>query len=290
MVARPRLGLPHDLCDDDVGPLLISWMIAIAAAAAWLMVVHLTPSPMAMPIPVDLPVPPIGLEPDFGLPRTANPRIKIAQENGAHVVRQQAPTTLRGIAQIFAAAVAAAPVAEVTKMIPGEETVRADASTRTALIDKTALSTGAATATPGMTKLGAGSAITAGANLGSVQRSAGVARATFHAQPLPTVTAPAPDGTIVDATELGSFVRGRVAQLQGCYALAGGTTLAGVVAVQITLGAGGTVRVAEITRRTWSGPGAAETEACLLRVIGSWRLPSGSEGAKVTLPISFTRG
>ena len=71
---------------------------------------------------------------------------------------------------------------------------------------------------------------------------------------------------------------------------AGGTDLAGVVALRLILGSAGSVRAAEIVRRTWSGPGAAETEACLLGIARGWRVPAGSEGATMTIPISFTRG
>ena len=81
-----------------------------------------------------------------------------------------------------------------------------------------------------------------------------------------------------------------MAQLQSCYELARGSDLAGVVALKITLGDAGSVRSAEIVKRTWSGSGAAETEGCLLRVVRGGRLPSGSDGATITLPISFTRG
>jgi len=81
-----------------------------------------------------------------------------------------------------------------------------------------------------------------------------------------------------------------VSQLQTCYERSGGTDFAGIVALRLTLGEGGVVRSAEIVRRTWSGPGAAETEACLIRIARGWRVPAGRDGATLTLPISFTRG
>jgi len=85
-------------------------------------------------------------------------------------------------------------------------------------------------------------------------------------------------------------VRGRVAQLQTCYERAGGSDLAGVVALRVTIGAGGTVQSAEIARRSWSGPGASATEGCLLNMVTAWRIPFAAEGTTVTIPISFTRG
>ena len=130
----------------------------------------------------------------------------------------------------------------------------------------------------------------AGEKLGQVERRTTIDRARFNVRPLPVVSAPALGDQVADATQLGAFVRARVSQLQTCYERAGGTDLAGVVALRLTLGSGGWVRAAEIVRRTWSGPGAAETEACLLAIARGWRVPAGAEGATMTIPISFTRG
>jgi hypothetical protein len=94
---------------------------------------------------------------------------------------------------------------------------------------------------------------------------------------------------MVNGAEMGAFVRGRAAQLQTCYDRTGGD-LAGVVALRLTLGPAGTIRGAEIVRRTWSGPAAAATEACLLDMARRWHVPFGADGATITLPISFTRG
>lgn len=126
--------------------------------------------------------------------------------------------------------------------------------------------------------------------MGNVERTVAIDRANFRARQLPVVTALPLENATADATELGAFVRGRVAQLQTCYERTGATDLAGVLALRLTIGASGAVRGAEIVRRTWSGPGAADAEACLIRLARGWRVPSGQEGATVTLPISFTRG
>jgi hypothetical protein len=126
--------------------------------------------------------------------------------------------------------------------------------------------------------------------VGSVERTVAIDRAHFRARQLPVVMAPSLENASADATELGAFVRGRVAQLQSCYERAGGTDLAGIVALRLTIGAGGAVRSAEIVRRTWSGPGAADAEACLIRMARGWHVATAQEGATVTLPISFTRG
>ena len=292
MVARLRLRLSHLMCEEDCGPLLVSWAIALSAAIAWLFLVYLTPAPIAQNATAAGPL--IGdgvvtVDADIGhkaLPGTN------ARGAAPAVVRRHTPASPLDLAGVFSAGVLLRGVAEATRVIAGVQTVRGDVGRPISRVDKSALDAANGAATPGMAQLGASGGAGsggAGANVGQVQRGADIQRAAFHAKPLPIVTAPALHGA-VDATELASFVRGRVAQLQSCYELARGTDLAGVVALRITLGDAGSVRGAEIVRRTWSGSGAAETEGCLLRVVRGWTLPSGSEGATITLPISFTRG
>jgi hypothetical protein len=289
MVARLRLGLSHVVCEEDCGPLLVSWAIALSAAVAWLLVVYLAPP---APIPQKTAGPgdaEITVNAGLGYKPASTPSIA-AKGAAPATVRQHPTSSPLDFAGAFAAAVVMHGVAEATRVIAGAQTVSGDAGQPAGRADKSTFAATKATGTPGMTQLGSSSgAGSAGSALGQVQRGAAIERASFHAQPLPIVTAPALDGTPVDATELATFVRGRVAQLQSCYELARGTDLAGVIAVRITVGAAGTVRGAEIARRTWSGAGAAETEGCVLRIVRGWTIPSGSEGATITLPISFTR-
>lgn len=294
MVARLRLRLSHMICEEDCGPLLVSWAIALSAAIAWLLVVYLTPAPAFVP-QTATDVGPVAADP----PVTVDPGIyKPSPATGAKgaaptVVRHRQSSSPLDIAGAFTAAVVMRGVAEATRVIAGAETVHGDVGRPIGRADKSALNAANGAATPGMAQLGASNGAGsggAGGSLGQVQRGGAIERAKFHAQPLPIVTAPALNGATADATELASFVRVRVAQLQSCYELARGTELAGVVALKITLGSAGAVRSAEIVRRTWSGSGSAETEGCLLRVVRGWTLPSGSEGSTITLPISFTRG
>lgn len=292
MVARLRLRLAHVICEEDCGPLLVSWAIALSAAIAWLVLVYLTPA--AAPIDQIRPAGPaidagiVTLDPGAGY----SPMPSVAKSEGQPVVRRKSAASPLDLARVFALSVAIRGVAEATRVIAGAQTVRGDVGHPISRADKSTLGPTNGTATPGMTQLGApgGAGTTADGSLGQVQHGGAIERATFHAKPLPVVTAPALGAATVDATELASFVRGRAAQLQSCYELARGTALAGVVALRITVGDTGSVRSAEIARRTWSGAGVTETEGCLLRVVKSWRLPSGSAGATITLPISFTRG
>ena len=297
MVARLRLRLSHVICEEDCGPLLVSWAIALSAALAWLLLVYLAPpAPVVRPTAGVVPLTSDGIVTvDAGIGYKGAPAIAAKGESvrGHADVDPHHTASPLDFADAFTAVVVMRGVAEATRVIAGVQTVNGNAGRSVAIADKSAIGATAGAATPGMAQLGAtGGAGSgdAGANVGHVQRGPAIERATFHAKPLPIVTAPALDGTPVDATELASFVRGRVAQLQSCYELARGTDLAGVVALRITLGAEGAVRGAEIVRRTWSGAGAAETESCLLRVVRGWKLPSGSEGATITLPVSFTRG
>jgi len=293
MVARLRLRLSHVICEEDCGPLLVSWAIALSAAVAWLLLVYLTPpAPIVRTTSDVVPVTSDGIVTvDAGVGYKAAPTIA-GKGTSPAIVKRQTATSPLDLAGIFGAAVVMRGVAEAARVIAGVQTVSGDVGRSRTPADKSAIGAAANGATPGMAQLGASGGAGSregGATLGHVQRGPAIERATFHAKPLPIVTAPALDGTPVDATELASFVRGRVAQLQSCYELARGTDLAGVVALQITLGSAGAVRDAQIVRRTWSGSGAAETEACLLRIVRGWKLPSNSEGATITLPISFTR-
>lgn len=287
-MAALRLAVSPTVGDDDTRPLLVSWSIALAAAATWLLVVHLTPTIIVAPATVNQsPDATVNLDPGFGAKRaggTLTPGVTKRDNTVRHTV-----TGVADLAGIFAADVARRALDEVTHAIPGVQTVSGDVSTSRSPGSKSALSAATADNTPGRTALGAGNGSDA-AGVGRVRQHATVDRSEFHAQPLATVRAPTIYGQVADATELGAFVRGRVAQLQSCYELAGGTDLAGVVALRITVGPTGAVQTAEIVRRSWSGPAAVAAEACLVRVARGWQLPGTDAGATVTFPISFTRG
>ena len=93
--------------------------------------------------------------------------------------------------------------------------------------------------------------------------------------------------------DVGGFARARASQLQACYERelrATNPSLAGALTLAVTVSGGGRVTEAAVTRRTWSGPGSAEAEACILRAVRAWTLPPASESAGTyALPLSFTR-
>jgi hypothetical protein len=290
MVAAVRMRTPSAWRDEDFLPQLFSWIFALGVGAAWLLIVYLSAAPvdhsdLAVPEPLS-----IGFTPRTP-PASTQPAQRTAGSAAPPTVgrsRATAPHSALDAATLFAAAAATGAVAHISQFIPGAIAVRGDVGAATAG-SKSALSTSGAESTPGMAQLSQGNS-TAGASVGAVERRASIDRANMHVQSLPVVRA-APLGIeTADATEMGTFVRGRVAQLQSCYERLGGTDLAGVVALRLEMGGSGIVRRAEIVRRSWSGPSAAATEACLLNIVRAWRMPFAADGSAITIPISFTRG
>jgi TonB family protein len=190
---------------------------------------------------------------------------------------------------MFTIAAAAGVVEHIQQFIPGVIGISGDVGTRSSATKSTLSASGVDTR-PGMAQMSRGDGVGGGASVGRVQGGSSIAHADMHVRQLPIVQATPLGVETADATEMGSFVRQRVAQLQTCYERAGGTDLAGVVALRVTVGAGGTVQSADIARRSWSGPAAAATEGCLLNMVKAWRIPFAAEGTTVTIPISFTRG
>jgi hypothetical protein len=130
----------------------------------------------------------------------------------------------------------------------------------------------------------------AGANIGTVNATGGVTRASI-AVAAPTVVRGADGGAASrDMAGLGTFVRGRQAQLQFCYrdvGLVANPALAGSVNVAITMDAGGAVTEARVANRTWAGAGVAETEACILARERGWTFPASPKAGSETYQFSF---
>lgn len=128
--------------------------------------------------------------------------------------------------------------------------------------------------------------------IGGVRSGGNVGRAVVSVTG-PSVVAVAPPTTDGGgAAALGTFVRGREPELRFCYEenLKLNPSLAGSVTVSITVSAGGGIADAGVTDRTWSGRGAMEAEACMLRMIRGWRLAGpGHAAGTYSFPFSFTR-
>lgn len=134
------------------------------------------------------------------------------------------------------------------------------------------------------------SVVAAGENIGTVNATGSVTRATI-AVAAPTIVRSADGGASGrDMARLGTFVRGRQAQLQYCYrdvGLAVNANLAGSVSVAITLDAAGAVSEAKVATRSWSGSGVPETEACVLQRVRGWSFPASSKAGPETYSFSF---
>lgn len=273
--------------DEDLIPRLVSWAIACVIGAAWLAVVYLTPVVIAPPqLPTVAAPPGVTYDPSWtrSTPNAGQPT-RHAQGKGAQSPSQTLKSTL-ALAGIFAKAGTEHALEQIARMIPGVTAVQSDVGAHAAG-SKAAVEARGSEGTPGMSQLGR---TDAGANVGHVQGGASIAHAPVKVRSLPIVAAPALGNAVADVTAMGSFVRTRVAQLQSCYERNGGSDLAGVVALRLTIGDAGMVRSAEIERRSWSGPGAAATEQCMVDVARGWRMPFAAAGATVTIPVSFTRG
>ena len=96
--------------------------------------------------------------------------------------------------------------------------------------------------------------------------------------PAPVVAKkPALDRASHGSAAFGRFVRANEPQLQYCYREARATSpqLAGSATVVVTLAADGTVRNADIVRRSWSGGEGSElVESCMLSRVRNWKFPA----------------
>ena len=153
---------------------------------------------------------------------------------------------------------------------------------------------GQGSTTPGRGGIGGGTGTGGGGGggIGGVGGGGGVVRSTVRVSaPAAISVEPLKPGRNID--ELGTYVRSRESQLRFCYQENGlkvNPNLAGSITVAIDIAEGGAVRGANVTRRTWSGAGASESEACIVRAIRGWRFPSSAAGqGTYAFPFSFTR-
>jgi hypothetical protein len=153
---------------------------------------------------------------------------------------------------------------------------------------------GQGSTTPGRGGIGGGTGTGGGGGggIGGVGGGGGVVRSTVRVAP-PAAISVEPLKPSRNIDELGTYVRSRESQLRFCYQENGlkvNPNLAGSITVAIDIAEGGAVRGANVTRRTWSGAGASESEACIVRAIRGWRFPSSAAGqGTYAFPFSFTR-
>ena len=90
-----------------------------------------------------------------------------------------------------------------------------------------------------------------------------------------------PDAPTGDTAVVDNVVRRRRAELQTCYEQEGlkvNPDLAGDLVLAITVGPAGTVSAVAFPERTWSGPGASETESCMQTKVRAWKFPELAGG------------
>ena len=150
---------------------------------------------------------------------------------------------------------------------------------------------GAGSRTPG--RGGIGNALGPGGGIGVGAGGGTVSRTPVRIAPPRPIDAPKPGGVQRDVGELGNFVRGHEAQLRFCYneyGLKENPSLAGSVTASVALTPTGGVTAVNVTNRTWSGAGAAETERCITDKIRTWHFPpSGAGDGTFSFSFSFTR-
>jgi hypothetical protein len=149
--------------------------------------------------------------------------------------------------------------------------------------------------TPGRGGIGGGTGTGGGGGggIGNVGAGGGVVRARVRVAAPAVVAADNLGGPGRDVSDLGTFVRSRESQLRFCYVEQGlkvNPSLAGTVNVAISLTGSGNVTGVDIRSRTWSGPGSAEAEQCIVSRIRSWKFPSSAAGGGTySFPFNFTK-
>jgi hypothetical protein len=285
---------------DETRPLIVSQIVASLIGGAWIALVYLTPPP---PPAISLlrPEEAAEVEVEFEDEKPKPPEEKKAEPEP---VDSSAPPPSKAEAKAKADAKAAqnafgaAPSAlagDVTNALRG-----VDVSAGKAAGAAGAAGAGGGKAVIGYGQGGSGvrtpgkgvdpSVTAAGENIGTVNARGSVASASI-AVAAPTIVRSADGGASGrDMARLGTFVRGRNAQLQYCYRDVGlplNPNLAGSINVAITMDAAGTVTEARVATRSWSGAGVAEAEACVLSRVKGWAFPASSKAGAETYSFSF---
>ncbi|HJU69047.1 MAG TPA: hypothetical protein VJ650_12485 [Gemmatimonadaceae bacterium] len=271
---RSSLNTPlrFELATEEDRPLFVSYLLATALAAAWLVLVYAVPRPTP-PAPIDYPPPIITFAP-LPLPPAELPAMREVGDAGRGV---RTPANVKDVFSGTAALVDAGKILRGIAVAPTGATAAEPGGL------KVGLETGIGSQTPGRTTT-TGLSPT-GSGLGTV-RGGGVSRNVVAIAP-PEVRAVAGGPTGI-SSEVGQTARAHVPQLERCYhqeGLSRNPALAGLVRLAMTVEAG-RVTSAHIADRTWAGTGAAETESCLVRIARGWRL--GASDAQIVLPLSFT--
>lgn len=286
---------------DESRPLLFSHAISAALGAGWLLLVYLTPAPppsISLLRPEEAAAVEVEFEDERPKPATPAPEPETPPATEPEKAAAKASKDAAAAADAFGGASggAGAMAGDVTNALRGVEVARGSGSGTGAGGGsgggggKAIITSGdpAGARTPGR---GIDPSVTAaGENIGRVNASGSISRANV-AVAAPTIVRSADGGASGrDMSRLGTFVRGRQAQLQYCYrdvGLVANPALAGSVSVAITLNAAGGVTEARVATRSWSGAGVAEAEACILARVKGWAFPASAKAGAETYNFSF---
>jgi hypothetical protein len=300
--------LRYEFADAEGRAILYSYLLAAALGIIWILLVIFLPSPPNsinllkeeepvqievktedVPIPTPAPVAAVG-----GSPKVAAPTPKPAGGRGGNSPKNDT----RAINDAFGGGPAnntGGMVGDVSNALRGTEVATGSGATPGAQ-GKAVIgygSGGQSSRTPGRGGLGSGLGTGGAGGLGGVGGGGGVGFATVKVAPPSVIHAENVGGPGRNVSDLGDYVRGRNSQLQFCYSEYGLKTnpsLAGSVTVAVTLTSAGAVTGVDITKRTWSGPGASESESCIKQRISGWKFPSSDRGGGTySFSFSFSR-
>ncbi len=174
------------------------------------------------------------------------------------------------------------PVGDVSNVLRGVAVADAGAPKPGQAVGKTVLAYGQGgqgVRTPGRSDMGGAGAVGA---IGGVNGGGGIGHEGVSVSAPRAIDVAGFGGPTRDVGELGTSVREHESQLRFCYDEYGfkvNPDLAGSVTVALTLAVNGTVTNAKVSRRTWSGPGSAQAESCILEKARAWQFPPSSAGA-----------
>jgi outer membrane biosynthesis protein TonB len=283
---------------DENRPLIVSQLLASLIGGAWIALVYITPPPpptIALLRPEEAAAVEVEFEDEKPKPPEEKPPEPAPTDSVVAAPPSKAEAKAKADAKAAENAFGGPPsalVGDVTNALRGVDVSAgkaagpAGAGGGKAVIGYGAGGSGVRTPGKGIDP----SVAAAGQNIGTVNARGSVASATI-AVAAPTIVRSADGGASGrDMARLGTFVRGRNAQLQYCYRDVGlplNASLAGSINVAITMDAAGTVTEARVASRSWSGAGVPETEACVISRVKGWAFPASSKAGPETYSFSF---
>jgi hypothetical protein len=298
--------LRHELASDEGRALLVSSSISAGIGFLWILLVIFGPHTEAShllsaderPINVTFEAPPPEqpkVEPTPAAPAaspkpTPKPAAAAPKPSGPTLAEKRAAAAA---AAFGAPAASSGPVGDVSNVLRGVSVASNTPTVAGAATGGKAVLAygqgGQGSRTPGRDASGGAGT----GSIGAVQGTGGFGAQAVRIGAPRVIDAPSLGGPGRDVGELGTQVRDHQSQLRFCYdefGLKVNPSLAGTVTVSLTLTGAGAVTNAQITSRTWSGPGADATEQCILQRARGWKFSASSAGGGTfEFNFSFTK-